>query len=93
MSASCLMIPCFVWWVCACSACRVQRVSAIDGRPCSHAVCQAILPGPEAAARAAAAASNKQRSQAEEAIKAAVAAALQTLGLLKQCITLLASTS
>ncbi|KAK9818389.1 hypothetical protein WJX72_011834 [[Myrmecia] bisecta] len=52
-------------------------------------VCQVVLPGPEAAARAAAAASNKRRHEAEGAIAKAVADALHLLGALKQTIQLL----
>ena len=49
-----------------------------------------VLPGPEAAAKAAASASHKARPQAEAVIKQAVADALHLLGLLKQAMPLLA---
>ena len=54
-------------------------------------VCQRILPGPEAAARAAAAASSKQRMEAEAAISAAVTDALHLLGALTAVLPLLTS--
>ena len=47
-------------------------------------MCERVLPGPEAAARAAANASNKKRAQAETVIQAAVSAALRLLNLLRQ---------
>lgn len=50
---------------------------------------QHVLPGPEAAAHAAASAPGKKRQQAEEAIAAAVADALHLLGALKLWIALL----
>lgn len=52
-------------------------------------LCQKVLPGPEAAAHAAAAAPSKKRQQAEGAIAAAVADALHLLGALKQWVALL----
>lgn len=54
------------------------------------AVCEVVLPGPEAAARAAAAAPNKKRNEAESAIADAVSRALHILGSLKQIIPLIA---
>lgn len=60
--------------------------------PASEAVlkiCQRVLPGPQAAAQAAAAAPSKKRAEAEAAIKSAVADALHLLGMLKQTISLL----
>ncbi len=54
------------------------------------AVCEIILPGPEAAARAAAAAPNKKRNEAEAAIADAVSRALHMLGSLKQIVSLVA---
>jgi ribosomal RNA-processing protein 12 len=54
-----------------------------------HAVCQQVLPGPEAAARAAAAASSQKRSKAEAAITKAVADALKLLGWLKSIVPFL----
>lgn len=51
---------------------------------------QQVLPGPEAAARAAAEAPSKKRKQAEEAVTTAVAAALYLIGTMKQCSPLLA---
>ena len=53
------------------------------------AVCAEVLPGPEAAARAAAAASNKKRPVAEAAITKAVQDALHLLGALKMVLPLL----
>ena len=49
-----------------------------------------VLPGPEAAARAAANASNKKRTEAEAAIADAVSKALHILGSLKQIVSLIA---
>lgn len=54
------------------------------------AVCEVVLPGPEAAARAAAAAPNRKRTEAEAAIADAVSRALHILGSLKQIVPLLA---
>ena len=55
----------------------------------SLAVCEQVLPGPEAAAQAAATAPSKKRQAAEEAIAAAVADALHLLGLLKDSLPLM----
>lgn len=52
-----------------------------------------VLPGPEAAARAAAAAPAKKRNEAEAAIADAVSKALHILGSLKQIISLIAGWS
>lgn len=52
-------------------------------------MCQQVLPGPELAARAAAAASSKKRSVAEAAITKAVADALKLLGWFKSVMPLL----
>ncbi|GAB4822579.1 hypothetical protein N2152v2_009625 [Parachlorella kessleri] len=52
-------------------------------------VCQRVLPGPEAAARAAAAAPSKKRAQAEAAITKAVSDTLHLLEALKQTLFLL----
>jgi ribosomal RNA-processing protein 12 len=52
-------------------------------------LCQRVLPGPEAAARAAAAAPSKKRQQAEDAIALAVTDALHLLGAIKLCLPLL----
>lgn len=52
------------------------------------AVCLRVLPGPEAAARIAAAAPSKKRSVAEEAITKAVSDALHLLEALKQTLFL-----
>lgn len=49
-----------------------------------------VLPGPEAAARAAAAAPAKKRNEAEAAIADAVSKALHMLGSLKQIVPLIA---
>lgn len=49
-----------------------------------------VLPGPEAAARAAAAAPAKKRNEAEAAIAEAVSKALHMLGSLKQIVPLVA---
>ena len=54
-----------------------------------YAVCEAVLPGPEAAARAAAAAPAKRRAEAESAIARAVADALHLLGALRQLLPLM----
>ena len=54
------------------------------------AVCKAMLPGPEAAARAAAAAPAKRRADAEAALARAVADALHLLGGLQQLLPLMA---
>lgn len=59
----------------------------------SAAVCQIVLPGPEAAARAAAAAPTKKRNEAEAAIADAVSKALHILGSLKQIVSLIAGWS
>ena len=56
-------------------------------------MCQIVLPGPEAAARAAAAAPAKKRNEAEAAIADAVSKALHILGSLKQMVSLLAGPS
>ena len=56
----------------------------------SAAVCQIVLPGPEAAARAAAAAPAKKRNEAEATIADAVSKALHILGSLKQIVSLIA---
>ena len=53
------------------------------------AVCQQVLPGPEAAARAAAAASHKKRPEAEKVLAQAVANALHLLGTLSLILPLL----
>ena len=53
------------------------------------AVAQGVLPGPEAAANAAAAAPNKKRQQAEAAITQAVADALHLISLIRQVVVLL----
>lgn len=50
---------------------------------------QGVLPGPEAAAKAAAAAPNKKRQQAEAAITQAVADALHLISLIRQVVVLL----
>ena len=50
------------------------------------AVSEAVLAGPEAAARAAAAGSNKQRVELEAAITSAVSDALHWLGAVKQVL-------
>ena len=52
-------------------------------------MCEAVLPGPEAAARAAAAAPAKRRAEAEGAIARAVADALHLLGALRQLLPLM----
>lgn len=49
-----------------------------------------MLPGPEAAARAAAAAPAKKRNEAEATIADAVSKTLHILGSLKQIISLIA---
>lgn len=49
-----------------------------------------VLPGPEAAARAAATAPNKKRKEAEAGIADAVSKALHMLGSLKQIVSLVA---
>lgn len=76
----------------------VEVLASIRGGPAAQPagdallrLCQRVLPGPEAAARAAAAASNKQRSAAEEAITKAVSDALHLLALLKQLLPLTTS--
>jgi hypothetical protein len=51
-----------------------------------------VLPGPEAAARAAAAAPAKRRADAEAALARAVADALHLLGGLQQLLPLMAGT-
>jgi ribosomal RNA-processing protein 12 len=64
--------------------------AALD--PASEAVlklCQRVLPGPEAAAHAAAAAPSKKRADAEAGITRAVTDALHLMGALKQCMALL----
>lgn len=53
------------------------------------AVCERILPGPEAAARAASQASGKDRAAAEAAISAAVTDALHLLGTLTTLLPLM----
>lgn len=53
-------------------------------------MCKRVLPGPAAAQRAAAAASNKQRPAAEAAIVSAVADLLHLLGALKLWAPLMA---
>ena len=53
------------------------------------AVAQQVLPGPEAAARAAAAASHKKRPDAEKVLAQAVANALHLLGTLTLILPLL----
>ena len=53
------------------------------------AVCQQVLPGPEAAARAAAAATHKARPAAEKTLAQAVANALHLLGTLTLVLPLL----
>ena len=53
------------------------------------AVAQGVLPGPEAAAKAAAGAPNKKRQQAEAAITQAVADALHLISLIRQVVVLL----
>ena len=52
-------------------------------------MCQQVLPGPEAAARAAAAASHKKRPEAEKVLAQAVANALHLLGTLSLILPLL----
>ena len=52
-------------------------------------VCQQVLPGPEVAARAAAAAPSKKRAEAEAAISKAVTDALRLLGWLKLALPLM----
>jgi hypothetical protein len=76
----------------------VEVLASIRGGPAAQPagdallrLCQRVLPGPEAAARAAATASNKQRSSAEEAITKAVSDALHLLALLKQLLPLTTS--
>jgi hypothetical protein len=59
----------------------------------AHAVAQHVLPGPEAAARAAAAAPAKKRAAAEAAITKAVADALHLLGLLRTALPLMTGLS
>jgi hypothetical protein len=55
-----------------------------------RAVCQTVLQGPAAAAHAAAAASNKNRSAAEDAIARSVADALHLVAALRQAMHLMA---
>lgn len=55
-----------------------------DGAFVRGAVSEAVLAGPEATARAAAAGSNKQRVELEAAITSAVSDALHWLGAIKQ---------
>ena len=55
------------------------------------AVSQQVLPGPEAAARAAAAASAKKRGDAEKVLAQAVANALHLLGTLTLILPVLSS--
>ena len=75
--------------------CWVITVSSVQIRQFKQklllgAVCEIILPGPEAAARAAAAAPNKKRKEAEAAIADAVSRTLHMLGSLKQIVSLIA---
>lgn len=56
---------------------------------CVVAVCERILPGPEAAARAASQASGKDRAAAESAISTAVTDALHLLGILTTLLPLM----
>lgn len=67
---------------------NAPHIHAVLIELCCAAVCEVVLPGPEAAARAAAAAPNKKRSEAEAAIARAVANALHILGSLKQIVSL-----
>lgn len=53
-------------------------------------MCQVVLPGPEASARAAAAASNKQRAAAEAAMVACVTDTLHLIAALRGALPLMA---
>ena len=72
---------------------RMSDMLVTDGFNFLHflgcAACQQVLPGPEVAARAAAAASSKKRTEAEAAISKAVTDALRLLGLLKPALPLM----
>ncbi len=73
---------------CMCLA-RLGTVAMTICAPGACAVAQQVLPGPEAAARAAAAAPNKKRQEAEAAIAKAVSDALHLLGLLRATLPLM----